>query len=35
VLENIDPTFAFKGVGSKHDDLVNMYREQLHNTTFR
>ena len=35
VLENIDPTFAFRGVGSKHDDLVNMYREHLHNTTFR
>jgi hypothetical protein len=35
VLENIDPSFAFKGVGSKHDELVNLYRDQLHNLTFR
>jgi hypothetical protein len=35
VLENIDPTFAYKGVAGKHDELVTLYREQLHNLTFR
>jgi hypothetical protein len=35
VLENLDPSFAYKGVSSKHDELVNAYREQLHNTVFR
>lgn len=35
VLENIDPSFAYKGVSSKHDELVNLYRQQLHNLSFR
>jgi hypothetical protein len=35
VLENQDPSYAFRGISSKHDELVNVYREQLHNLSFR
>jgi hypothetical protein len=35
ILEHMDASFAFKGVGGKHDELVNAYREQLHNLSFR
>jgi phenylpropionate dioxygenase-like ring-hydroxylating dioxygenase large terminal subunit len=35
ILENQDSSYAYKGVASKHDELVVAYRAALHNLSFR
>jgi hypothetical protein len=35
VLENLDPTFRYKGMNGEHDELVIAYRDALHNLLFK
>jgi len=35
ILENIDPSYRFKGITGEHDDLVEVYRTSLHELIFR
>ena len=35
ILENQDPSFAYGGTSGRHDELVNLYRQQLHALEFR
>ena len=35
ILENIDPSYRYKGIAGEHDELVEMYRKSLHELLFR
>ena len=35
ILENLDPSYMYKGIPGAHDDLVEMYRKSLHELVFR
>jgi len=35
ILENLDPSYMYKGTPGAHDDLVEMYRKSLHELVFR
>jgi phenylpropionate dioxygenase-like ring-hydroxylating dioxygenase large terminal subunit len=35
ILENLDPSFRYKGTPGAHDDLVELYRKSLHELVFR
>ena len=35
ILENINPSYRFKGIPGEHDDLVEMYRRSLQRLVFR
>jgi len=35
ILENIDPSYRYKGIPGEHDDLVEMYRKSLQGLVFR
>ena len=35
ILENLDPSFRYKGTPGAHDDLVETYRKSLHELVFR
>jgi len=35
ILENLDPSYMYKGTPGAHDDLVELYRKSLHELVFR
>ena len=35
ILENIDPSYRYKGIAGEHDELVEIYRKSLHELMFR
>jgi len=35
ILENLDPSYRYKGIPGAHDDLVELYRKSLHELLFR